>query len=100
MSEKPLCNICHTPMTTGESLHQDCGGDCLLCMAEVGDDACIATVLRLARKESKTPCGDLLREARDELLWWINEHGCCAGHEGDLIDRIDAVIPEPKDGNA
>lgn len=43
------CNICKTPMTEHESFRMDCGGDCLLCMAEIGDDACIAKVLRLAR---------------------------------------------------
>lgn len=44
------------------------------------------------KSDTGEPLIDLLREARDELLWWIDEHGCCAGHEGDLIDRIDAVV--------
>lgn len=34
----------------------------------------------------------LLAEALAELQWWVCEHGCCAGHEGDLLDRIDASL--------
>jgi hypothetical protein len=34
----------------------------------------------------------LLREAVDELDWWIHEHGCCDGHQGDLLDRIAAAL--------
>lgn len=34
------CHICGSPMTEDESLHQDCGGDCLTCMAEIGDIDC------------------------------------------------------------
>ena len=30
----------------------------------------------------------LLREAQAELEWWLKEHYCCRGHEGDLLERI------------
>ena len=33
----------------------------------------------------------LMIEAQTELKWWIDNHGCCEGHEGDLLTRIDAA---------
>jgi hypothetical protein len=38
-----VCNICKTPFDTG--LHADCGGDCLMCMAEAGDTDCALTAV-------------------------------------------------------
>lgn len=36
-----FCNICGTELSKDEeSLHYDCGGDCLLCMANAGDPEC------------------------------------------------------------
>ena len=34
----------------------------------------------------------LLREANAELRWWIDEHVCCDGHQGRLLNRIDAFL--------
>ncbi len=34
----------------------------------------------------------LLAEASVELQWWIGEHGCCDGHQGDLIERINEAL--------
>jgi hypothetical protein len=32
----------------------------------------------------------LLAEARTEIAWWLEEHRCCRGHEGDLVARLAA----------
>jgi hypothetical protein len=34
----------------------------------------------------------LLREVRTEIAWWLDEHRCCRGHEGDLLARIDSAL--------
>jgi hypothetical protein len=34
----------------------------------------------------------LLREVRTEIAWWLEEHRCCRGHEGDLLARIDSAL--------
>ena len=31
-------------------------------------------------------------EVLNELEWWISQHQCCAGHEGDLISRGRAAL--------
>ncbi len=41
------CSVCGNPMTADSSLRHDCGGDCLMCMAEAGDPECVAAALRL-----------------------------------------------------
>jgi hypothetical protein len=45
------CHICGEPMTEGESLRQNCGGGCLICMAEAGDPDCIEAAFRLQKAE-------------------------------------------------
>lgn len=44
------CLICKTPFDEG--LHRDCGGDCLLCMAEAGDTDCALQVLPLLKAQA------------------------------------------------
>lgn len=34
------CLICGAVMTSYPSVHRNCGGDCLSCMAEAGDPDC------------------------------------------------------------
>lgn len=47
------CNICgHATNTNKNSLYLDCGGDCLLCMADAGDLDCIQSVAKIARKQA------------------------------------------------
>lgn len=47
MSDEGICNMCKAPFDDG--LHEDCGGDCLLCMALVaGDTDCTEKALRKA----------------------------------------------------
>lgn len=41
------CLTCGAPFDDG--LHRNCGGDCLLCMAEAGDPDCARPALRLLR---------------------------------------------------
>jgi hypothetical protein len=38
------CNICKSPFD--DTLHLDCGGDCLLCMAEAGDPDCALQAIK------------------------------------------------------
>lgn len=46
----PKCSICGHEMTK-HGLFADCGGDCLVCMATVGDDPdCMRQVADLAKK--------------------------------------------------
>lgn len=40
-----FCSICKAPMV--DPLHRDCGGDCLLCLARVGDLECQREVYNL-----------------------------------------------------
>ena len=47
MSDKPpqtpTCGICKRPLNQpGDPTTEDCGGDCLRCMAEAGDPDCTA----------------------------------------------------------
>lgn len=41
------CSICGAEMTEEVSLRQNCGGDCLMCMASVGDPDCIEAAFML-----------------------------------------------------
>lgn len=49
-STEGYCRSCGSPMTKEESLRQDCGGDCLLCMVETGDPDCRQRALRLIQE--------------------------------------------------
>lgn len=33
-----------------------------------------------------------LQVAREEVCWWVSEHGCCAGREDDAMTVIDAAL--------
>lgn len=42
---KPCCTLCETPLDQpGRPWTRSCGGDCLACMAEVGDPDCVAAM--------------------------------------------------------
>jgi|SanBayMetagenome_1026888.scaffolds.fasta_scaffold07577_6 hypothetical protein len=62
-----VCNICKTPFDTG--LHADCGGDCLMCMAEAGDTDCALTAVTHLKAQR-----DALLEANEAFgkrqEWW------------------------------
>ena len=49
--EVERCHICGAVMTDHESLRQNCGGDCLMCMAEAGDGDCVEAAFRLQKAE-------------------------------------------------
>lgn len=55
-----VCRICNIELDT-HPLASDCGGDCLLCMAESGDPDCVDAALEFARK------------IRDAELDWAEE---------------------------
>jgi len=43
-----VCSICKKPFDNSQ--HKDCGGDCLTCMAEVGEDSdCIKALAKLKK---------------------------------------------------
>jgi hypothetical protein len=80
---------CPTPQPHGNA--EGCEArDCAPCFAAFVGAA-------LAARDAEVLA--LLAEARREIAWWVEEHGCCAGHENDngLLDRIDALLSE---GNA
>lgn len=37
-----------------------------------------------------------LRLAKAEILWWVEEHGCCAGHEFEAVQAIDLALSEQR----
>jgi hypothetical protein len=45
-----------------------------------------------------------LEKAREEILWWVDEHGCCKGHEAEALaaidDAVSAAAPQPEAGEA
>lgn len=38
--------------------------------------------------------GEALNAARDALLWWENQHGCCEGATDDAFDAIESALEE------
>ena len=61
------CRICGTQFDN--ELHQDCGGDCLLCMAEAGDPDCAVSAVPWLRQQ--------LAECQAELAK-VKENDVCA----------------------
>jgi len=48
------CSICKVELDNPENdFSQDCGGDCLLCMAEAGDQECIDAILKIIREKGR-----------------------------------------------
>lgn len=35
---------------------------------------------------------EALTAARDEIIWWGEEHGCCHGRSTVLLTKIDALL--------
>lgn len=52
----------------------------------------IESFVRSVEAEVRKDDEALLAEARAELQWWVDNHRCCAGHEEDLLDRLDARL--------
>jgi len=46
------CTICHIELSdqNNDEMNFNCGGDCILCMADAGDPECIERVLKTARQ--------------------------------------------------
>lgn len=54
MSQQNECNICGKIMNNKNKIDQDCGGDCLECMALEGSDPdCLLTLVDILKKEKK-----------------------------------------------
>lgn len=59
------CRICRRQLDNPDDpLSRDCGGDCLLCMAEAGDPECKDAVIAVARTMIRA--GRLLRAAAED----------------------------------
>lgn len=51
-SETNYCHICKRELNNlADPLSTDCGGDCLQCMAEVGDPDCVAAMAEIKQPE-------------------------------------------------
>jgi hypothetical protein len=66
------CLTCKGPLNTTDPLTLDCGGDCLLCMAEAGDpDAAVSVALHARR----------MRNALVGIASCATQCGCCQMHQ-------------------
>lgn len=83
--EAERCRICGAVMTAHESLHQNCGGDCLLCMAEAGDGDCMEAAFRLQKVEIAR-----LSAIVDEVHAWA-VCGCIATPD-DLAQNLPRIV--------
>ena len=91
------CDICGRALNNPhDPLSQDCGGDCLLCMAECGDPDCIEAVLALGPYCNlwRNGKGVSLREGCDRCGWRIGGPdsytgtACKCGYQaGKIIER-------------
>lgn len=79
------CHICGAPMTESESLHQNCGGDCLTCMAEAGDLDCMEAAFRIQKAEIAR-----LLAVVDEVHAWA-VCGCIATPE-DMVENLPHIV--------
>lgn len=92
MSDSKHCRICGVELTD-KGLTADCGGDCTLCMALVGDIDCMYTAV------------PLLHEDRERLYQQLAETEAlrvCADHDANVLAKqlaacqakLDAVMLE------
>jgi len=90
------CGICKAVLD--QSLHADCGGDCLLCMAEAGDPGVALEVIKILKaqrndlltvmKQAKYNLMHQRRFGTESMTAWRN---AAAYAEGDLEDAINKV---------
>lgn len=60
------CNICKRPLNNpDDEFSLDCGGDCLLCMADCGDTDCKDAVAEIAIKNSNTKENDMKKPSNE-----------------------------------
>ena len=53
---QPCCTMCETPLDIpGRPWTRSCGGDCLACMADVGDPDCVAAMAAIVAVEGAVP---------------------------------------------
>ncbi len=91
MNEPKLCNICKAPLGM-TPMHEDCGGDCLSCMAAAGDTDC---QVKLAFIQGFNAACDLLRRDSDKE---IDKYGignmCSQWTAEDVADDLQTRIEE------
>lgn len=64
---KARCNICNKELDVpNDPLSDDCGGDCLACMAQAGDPDAVNTLIALVAAIPDLP--------DDGLVKWIEDH--------------------------
>ena len=96
------CSICGRELNTSDPLSLDCGGDCILCMADYGEDPeCIQSVYPIIRNQNKL-LKYVLKEIKQTLehanstglisdTIWMND-----GRPETLFDYIDSMIEKTK----
>jgi hypothetical protein len=58
-----------------------------------GAEVSYKTVLDLATANDRiAELEAALKAAREEIMWWVGEHGCCSGHEAGTITKIDLAL--------
>ncbi len=80
----PVCSICKHPFDNG--FFENCGGDCLVCMANVGGDPdCIAALVKLVEKSIR-PLIKALKES--------HPHVEASGFDpnGDVLSVLDMAL--------
>lgn len=71
------CNLCGVELSADtESLHYDCGGDCLTCMAQAGDPDCVERII-----------GFTITDCLAQLKVTVRQHG-------DYVDGISTGASE------
>lgn len=81
--ETKQCRICNAVMTKEESLHMDCGDDCLLCMAESGDPDCLEHAFRLQKAEIER-----LTKTADDLAQQLHNSICIGNRLSEENTRL------------
>ena len=65
MTDSKHCHICKVELDQpGKPETEDCGGDCLECMAIMGDPECVAAMVEIRREQQSGMY-------HDEYLGWV-----------------------------
>lgn len=82
------CSICgvslvDNPTTNEERLRCNCGGDCLMCMADAGDLECLATAYRILKQAVERPGKVVSRWRREKILSSLEDYRCFYSQDED-----------------
>lgn len=57
----------------------------------------LLSIDREAREDERRETARVLQVAQDAILWWQNEHTCCAGATDEALEQIAAAIRARKE---